>query len=222
MDKLIKKYSEECSFKSKMSNKIWKCTSIIGLIVLILLVVTQNICPHILLLIAIGTISRYICEFINIKQMTLRLGRKYDFKSFIAHQYEYKEYIYSEMDKFQKNWITNYCKRNKLDRIDKLKVLREEVKQVSLDEHIKYINPAIIGGLAIVIWESFILDFIKAIDTSIAIIIALVLIVIISFFITWVEKETKENVRFFNMFDKWSGYERLNQLLLYMMLKCNK
>lgn len=33
--------------------------------------------------------------------------------------------IYKQFDIFQKNWITNYRKKNKINSIEKLKLLRE-------------------------------------------------------------------------------------------------
>ena len=61
--------------------------------------------------------------------------------------------IYNKIDQYQKDWITKYCKKNKLNVINKLEIMIQEIRLKRGKNTIKYINPIIIGTLSITIWE---------------------------------------------------------------------
>ena len=78
-------------------------------------------------------------------------------KKIIVFRNKYEKTTYQKLNEFQKNWISNYCKRNKIDNITKLEIIKNEIKN-RRENRVKYINPIILGTLLIVIWENIAKD----------------------------------------------------------------
>ncbi len=131
-------------------------------------------------------------------------------------------FIYNKIDEFQKDWITKYCKKNKLNSIDKLNILRQELKDEKKLRTTEYINPIIIGTLLISIWEIAIEKIVDKVGFWNMLSLAFVLIIGVSIFIGWIKKIFIEDKEFFIQYKKFSDISRLEELLLYRILKCKK
>ena len=130
--------------------------------------------------------------------------------------------LYLEIDKYQKNWMTNYCKKNKLNEISKLEILRSSLCEERKIKTINYINPIIIGTLTFTIWEIGLQKLSDKIGYINMIFIAIVVAVILSVIIGIMKKEFIEDKEMFFEFDKFESNKRLEDLLLYEILKCKK
>lgn len=217
MEKLIEKYKTDCDILSKVPSILWKS----GLILISALwcfyfVKTKIILRSMLIVFILVLILYKICECIELRDIIKKLKLKYKFKE-VLFSSKVRNEVYKSYNDFQKGWITNYCKRNKLNNIEKLKILREELDKSNTS--VKYLNPVIIGALSIVVWESIIQELVSAVGLIYTIIIAMILVIIISILTGWWNKEWKENKEFFKIFDAFSGNEKLKQLLLYVVVK---
>lgn len=217
MEKLIEKYKKECDILSKLARRLWKSGQLFVIIgCLYFGFKTLNYIMAFILPIILGWVLYKICECIELMDIIKKLKLKYKLKEVLFNS-KVRDEVYKSYDVFQKGWITNYCKRNKLNNIEKLKILSEELDK--RDSSVKYINPVIIGALSIVIWEAIIQELVSAVGLIYTIIIAMFLVIIISILTGWWNKEWKENKEFFKSFDTFSGKERLQQLLVYKVLK---
>ena len=220
IEKIIEKYKEECDILSKLASRLWKSGQLFIIIgCLYYGFKTLNYIMAFILPIILGCVLYKICECIEIMDIIKKLKLKYKLKEVLFNS-KVRNEVYKFYDAFQKCWITNYCKRNKLNNIEKLKILSEELDK--RDTSVKYINPVIIGALSIVIWEAIIQELVSAVGLIYTIIIAMFLVIIISILTGWWNKEWKENKEFFKTFDAFSGKERLQKLLIFRMLKLEK
>ena len=220
MEKLLEKYNKECNITSKLANKIWKIGNTILLITMFLCIIFKGVFISALVLIVTFCFLYIWCEFINIRHIKKILGLKK--VALIANKKKHRKTAYQELDKFQKDWITNYCKKNKLNTIDKLKILREELKQKREGSIIRYLNPVIVGSLLISVWEEGVDAIVEQVGLIYAILPLILSSVIISVIVTEILKQLKEQKEYMNSFKDYSGYTRLEQLLLYRILKSNK
>lgn len=217
MEKLIEKYKKECDILSKLASRLWKSGQLFIVIgYLYYGFKTLNYIMAFILLIIFGWVLYKVCECIELMDIIKKLNLKYKLKEVLFNS-KVRDEVYKSYDDFQKSWITKYCKKNKLNNIEKLKILSEELDK--RDSSIKYINPVIIGALSIVIWEAIIQELVNAVGLIYTIIIAMFLVIVISILTGWWNKEWKEHKEFFKSFDVFSGKERLMQLLVYRMLK---
>jgi len=118
--------------------------------------------------------------------------------------------------------MTNYCKKNKLNEISKLEILRSSLCEERKIKTINYINPIIIGTLTFTIWEIGLQKLSDKIGYINMIFIAIVVAVILSVIIGIMKKEFIEDKEMFFEFDKFESNKRLEDLLLYEILKCKK
>lgn len=160
-----------------------------------------------------------ICEFIELVVITKKLKLNYAKKEILLKQ-KVRNDIYRSYDKHQKDWITKFCKKNKLNNIEKLKILREEISKKQTV--IKYIDLAVIGALLIVVWEILLQYMTEEFGMWSAFLIASFFAIIVSIAIGIAKKEWKEHTEYMNLFDNYMGYERLQQLLVYRMVKVGR
>lgn len=220
MEKLIEKYKEECDILSKLARRLWKSGQLFIIIgCLYYGFKTLNYIMVFILPIILGCVLYKICECIELMDIIKKLKLKYKFKEVLFNS-KIREEVYKSYNDFQKGWITKYCKKNKLNNIEKLKILSEELDK--RDSSVKYINPVIIGALSIVIWEVIIQKLVSVVGLIYAIIVAMFLVIIISILTGWWNKEWKENKEFFRTFDAFSVKERLQKLLFYRIVKVEK
>lgn len=220
MEKLIKKYNEECSFKSKLVNRLWNIGYIVILIIFIFRSINRNnYLINIFLLFTFSIILFLSCNLIMLRKIANKLNIEFSFKELIFKRKTRMD-MYQKLDEFQKKWITNYCKNNKINTIEKLKVIREELGKNN--NIIKYINPTIVGTLSVASWGLICDQMSEKIGTLNTSLIAIIGAFIISIVINVFKKEWKEQVQFMNTFNKYAGYDRLKELILYRILKSNK
>jgi len=220
MEKLINKYNEECSFKSKLVNRLWNIGYIVILIIFIFRSINgNNYLINIFLLFTFSIILFLSCNLIMLKKIANKLNIEFSFKELIFKR-KSRMNMYQKLDEFQKKWITNYCKNNKINTIEKLKVIREELGKNN--NIIKYINPTIVGTLSVASWGLICDQMSEKIGTLNTSLIGIIGAFIISIVINAFRKEWKEQVQFMNTFNKYAGYDRLKELILYRILKSNK
>ena len=222
MEKLIRRYNEECDIIKRCGSKIWKI-GLIGLFLLSLVVYVwlKNYLLSFFILTFFTVILYFICELINVKCICSKLEIVFD-KDDKRKIIKYIKNTYIELDRFQKKWITNYCKINKINKIEKIHLLRECLKQKTEEKNKKYISPIIMATLLLTIWENVIEYLDDHFGIFNTIIIAIIAAVIIALIIEFIRNEFVDQREFFNMFDKISGYKRLDELLIYVAIKCNK
>ena len=83
-------------------------------------------------------------------------------------------------------------------------------------------NPLIIGTLLISVWEVTIERIMDKVGFWNMLSLAIVLIIGLSVFIGWIKKIFTEDKEFFVQYEKFSNISRLEELLLYRILKCKK
>lgn len=98
----------------------------------------------------------------------------------------------------------------------------QEVKKEDERTTIKYINPIIIGTLALSIWEIAIYKIVEKIGFWNLLYLSTVIIILISILIGIIKKEIEEDSELFYNFDEYSNKKRLQELLLYRILKTKK
>lgn len=219
MDKLLKEYKQECAIYSKKASLIWK----IGLVIISIMYIKMSYERHnyiemFILSMVLVLILYFVCLFI-FKKAALKKIYCND-KSKIKAK-KFKE-LFNEINKYQKNWITVYCKKNKINQISKLEILKNSLREERKGKAISYINPIIIGTLVFTIWEIGLQKLCNQIGYFNMICIAIVAAISISIIIGILKKELIENKEFFVEFDKYSNNKRLDDLLLFETLKCKK
>lgn len=219
MGKLLQKYKDECAISSKLASIIWKIGIIILSIVYIKLSYGNQNYFKMFVWLLIGILILYLlCLFFFKRKAFNKIysgkGNKNNCKKL--------KILYLEIDKYQKNWMTNYCKKNKLNEISKLEILRSSLCEERKIKTINYINPIIIGTLTFTIWEIGLQKLSDKIGYINMIFIAIVVAVILSVIIGIMKKEFIEDKEMFFEFDKFESNKRLEDLLLYEILKCKK
>lgn len=217
MEKLIRKYKEECDLSSKLASRMWK----IGQIIIISIFAsyyanTKELGINFIITIIAICVLHFICRCIESVSIARKMKIKCSVKEILLKK-KIRKKIYQEFDIFQKGWITNFCKKNKINNIEKLKIIKEELdKRTTI---IKYIDPIIIGALLIAMWELILQKISEEVGIGNTILIGVFLVIIISIIVGWGKKEWKEQKEFMNLFNRYSGNERLKELLLYRILK---
>lgn len=221
MEKLIYQYNKNCNLTSKSASRLWKIGQVIILLIFFAFYVMYKefIIGFFISLLSI-IILYFICTYIEIIKICSKLKLRVEKKKIIKRVY--RKRLYEEFDTFQKKWITDYCKKNKIDKIEKLKILREGLERKRNNSIIKYIDPIIIGTLLLSVWEILVQKTSEKFGTMSAILICTMISMILSIVIGWIRKEWQEQKEFMSLFNKFSGYHRLSNLLLYRILKTNK
>ena len=222
MEKLIEEFNNTVAIKSKLANFIWEFGIITDSIVYFICTIflKKSVIFCFLLYFVILILLLLISNLFFIKKASKKLGiRTNIIKCFSL---KHIRFIYKKIDEFQKDWITKYCKRNKLNCIEKLNILRQEIRNEKESKTIKYINPLIIGTLLISVWEVTIERIMDKVGFWNMLSLAIVLIIGVSVFIGWIKKIFTEDKEFFVQYEKFSNISRLEKLLLYSILKCKK
>lgn len=221
MQKLFEEYEKIGAIKSKLSNFIWKSGIIICSIIYCINVfnMKQNYYSFLYYLVMI-MILFIISEIIFIRKSAKKLNIEY--KIINIFSLKYIRNIYREIDIYQKRWITDYCNKNKINDFNKLNVLREEIKNEKENSTIKYINPIIIGTLSLTIWEIGLQKVVIKIGFWNMLPLALVIVVGTSVGIGWLTKILLEDKDVFLEFEKFSNKKRLEELMLFRILRSKK
>lgn len=221
MKKLLENYKENGAVKSKLANFIWKAGIIISSIFYCIDVLyykneNNNVLIYLFAIILLFIVSGII--------FIIKVSKKVEFKFNYRKIYSIKQLksFFQAIHEYQKKWITNYWNRNKLNSINKLNIILQEIKAEKDRTTIKYINPIIIGTLSLSIWEIAVQKIVNNTGFWGMLPIAFALILIISISIGWIKKSFLEDKENFNFFETFSSKTRLEELILYKILKCKK
>lgn len=225
MNDLIKKYNSECEIVSKLSDKIWKYSQI-GIYFFTVFIFYYFMFQKKYLLafilsfgfsILFSCVIFYVCMHIN----DFVIARNLNFVNIARKNNINRDTLYKKLDLYQKNWIIDYCKSNNIDSIDKIKILREELKEKiqKTNKKVKLIDyPTIISSIiSNFIFTGFTSTY-SYFNLLLFTIIALTYVYLLKFSIKQFQ-DFSNNESYFN---KYLGYDRLSELLLYCILKSNK
>ena len=218
MEELIRKYNEECDLIPKSCSRIWKVGLVIlSITFLIMYIVFRRLILSGIICMLLILVLYVICEWKSLTIVNKRLS-KYNNKKIDVWQ------TYKELNLFQKKWIMDYCKRNKINKIEKIQIIREYLssKLVEKEKQKQYLNFGTLLALLVGIWESIIQKIEADFDLIPTIIVSLILAYIFSIITQFIKREYEENKKFFNIFESINGLKRLDELLVYAAIKCNK
>ena len=220
MQKLIDKYNAECAIKSTCANIIWKMGIILNSIIYCINVIGLKRNNYILLYFIIIIILFFVSQIVFVVDIGKRIGVKKSSKFLIS--LKYIRSVYKKIEEFQNQWIIKYCKYNKINTINKIQIIFQEIKSKREKSEIKYLNPIIIGTLFLTIWEITIEKLTVNIGFWNMLPIAVISIIGLSVGIGWISKEIIEDKKIFNQFQEYCGNQRLEELLIEVALKCKK
>ena len=219
MRKLLEDYKNNGAVKSRLANFIWK----VGIIIIsifycinVLYYKNNTVLIYFFAIILLFIIS----GIIFIIEASKKIEFKFNYKK--IYSIKHLKSFFQAVHEYQKKWITNYCNRNKLNSINKLNIILQEIKAEKDRTTIKYINPIIIGTLSLSIWGIAIQKIVDNTGFWGMLPIAFALILIISISLGWIKKSFLEDKENFNFFETFSSKTRLEELILYKILKCKK
>lgn len=213
MDKLLENYEKEGAIKSNLANLIWKGGVILFSVLYIVFnyigIKKYNLFIYILIVLFLCVLT----EYIFLREVTKKIGFKVKIKL------RNMKNIYKEIDKYQKNWILNYCKNSKINTFDKLNIILQELKRKREKSNTKYINPVIIGSLLLSTWDTILQQLKENIGFENMLATAIVFAVVISVIIGIIQRMNEEDKEFFARLEYYSSMERLECLIIHSMLK---
>ena len=221
MEKILEDYKENGAVKSKLASFIWKAGVISSSIFYCIDVLYYKKCNCNMLIYFFTILFLFI---ISGSVFIIKASKKvnFDFNYKKIYSIRQLKILVDAINEYQKKWITNYCKKNKLNNFNKLNVLMQELKSEKDRTTIKYINPIILGTLSLTIWEIAIQKVVEKIGFINMLPLAFVSIIGISLIIGWIKKQFLEDKDFIKGFEMFSSKERLIQLILYRILKSKK
>ena len=191
MDKLLENYEKEGAIKSNLANLIWKGGVILFSVLYIVFnyigIKKYNLFIYILIVLFLCVLT----EYIFLREVTKKSGFKVKIKL------RNMKNIYKEIDKYQKNWILNYCKNSKINTFDKLNIILQELKRKREKSNTKYINPVIIGTLLLSTWDTILQQLKENIGFENMLATAIVFAVVISVIIGIIQRMNEEDKEFF-------------------------
>ena len=217
MEKLINKYNKECAIKSKYASFVWKVGIIINIIIYFINTIVLKKNNYFIMFLFTMTVLFIISQLIFVIEIGKKIGIKNNKISL-----KYIRNVYKKTDEFQNKWILKYCNNNKINTVNKVELLIQEIKSKREKNKIKFINPIIIGTLSLTIWEISVKNITDSIGFLNMLPIAFVSVIGISFVIGWISKEINEDGKIFNQFDVYCSKQRLEELLMEVALKCKK
>lgn len=221
MKKLLEDYKENGAVKSKLASFIWK-VGVISSSIFYCIDVLYHKNDNCNMLIYFFTILFLfiISGIVFIIKASKKVNFIFDYKRIFSIRQ--LKLLVNTINEYQKKWITNYCKKNKLNNFNKLNVIMQELKSEKDRTTIKYINPIILGTLSLTIWEIAIQKVVEKIGFINMLPLAFVSIIGISLIIGWVKKQFLEDKDLIRGFETFSSKERLTELILYRILKSKK
>lgn len=220
MDKILNDFYNIASIESKVANFIWIGGMVVNTLVYFLLVINFDFKIYIAIYVLVIFLLLILSNSFFMKKASKKIGIQTSF--FNCFNPKHIRFVYKKIDEFQKDWITKYCKKNKLNNIEKLNIIRQELKFVNESKTTRYINPLIIGTLLISAWEVTIERIVDKYGFWNMLLIAIVIIIGLSIFIGWIKKIYTEDKEFLLQYNYFSNIKRLEELVLYRILKCKK
>lgn len=215
MEEIYEEYEKNGAVKSSLSIFIWKFGVIImtSIYSIVAMCFNQYWYLYLLFYLIIMIVLFGVCKMIFYISVSkkLKLDRHFNL-SFIKE-------IYSKIKEYQQKWIEKYCNDVGINDIEKLKILRQEIKEKNEKSTVKYFNPIIIGSLTLTLWEIGLQKMVDMVGFLNVLSIAIILAIGISVGIGWLMKMLLEDKKVFLEFDKFSSKENLEELLLYIILK---
>lgn len=220
MEEIIEKYNEKCAITSKFASGIWKGAIILFIVAYFYL----YYCGHNVYLVAgFGAIFLVLIfmltEIIFMYRVSRRLGLDYNLKEGFSIQQIKK--VNNAIDKYQKDWITSYCKKRKINTFDKLTLILQGIKDKER-KWIKYVDWTVISGILYSLIPEFIKEILAGGDFTSKIIFGTSLILIISIILNVIRSEFEKFREMFNSVNAFSNLKRLEDLVFYMAMKCKR
>lgn len=215
MEKLKKEYKEKYEVISSRADKIWK----IGMIILTILLtiiyfivdtIVYKIFLFVVFYVLVGSLFK-ICSYIYDKELYKQIQIIYGDKNLIdRYNVEYFEELLNE---YQKRCITEYIRKNKLNKLGKLSIVINELQDEINKSPEKILRESITISGVLGIFTSF-LNF--DIQNSLIVYILQYLMCIMSclYFLLGLRK-----LYDCKTFSKYIGLERLKELLIHAALK---
>ncbi len=221
MEKILEDYKENGAVKSKLASFIWKAGVISSSVFYCIdaLYYKNKNCNMLLYFFTI-----LFLFIISGSVFIIKASKKvnFDFNYKKIYSIRQLKILVDAINEYQKKWITNYCKKNKLNNFNKLNIIMQELKSEKDRTTIKYINPIILGTLSLTIWETAIQKVVEKIGFINMLPLAFVSIIGISLIIGWIKKQFLEDKDFIKGFETFSSKEKLIELILYRILKSKK
>ena len=221
MRNLLEEYKNDGAVNSRLANFIWKSGIIISSIFYCIYFLYYKNENNNLLIYFFAIILLFI---VSGTTFIIKASKKIEFNFNYKRIYSIKQLksLFQAIHEYQKKWIVNYCNRNKLNSINKLNIILQEIKAENDRTTIKYINPIIIGTLSLSIWEIAVQKIVNNTGFWGMLPIVFALVLIISISIGWIKKSFLEDKENFNIFETFSSKTRLEELILYKILKFKK
>lgn len=221
MEEILEEYKKECALKSKLASLVWKLWMITSLITYFYSAFhgynTWLVAAGILLL----TILIFMVEqIIFLRYVSKKLEINYSFRD--GFDLKKMKKIYSKIESFQKNWITNFCKKKKIDTFNKLNLILTELKIKKEKATTKYVEWGLVSSIVLSLLQNWINDASDEMNLINKLVMGLIVAVIISFLVNFLKNNTKKFKKFFLEPDLYSNIERLEELIFYKIMKSKK
>ncbi len=212
MKDIIKRYKEECEIVSKVASKIYQLGTTILIILFVLISLILNDIFKILISIPILLLISYILFMLCSKIYDKELETKAKKVAKLDKHTKRMEFE-SVIDEYQKSWISNYVRKNKLRKLSKLSIVIDEIqKEIDRKSINKYIEILIIPAVF-----SFVIDIAKSNSINESAVLFVRYIICVG--VTMSSVYCINNLNIYNVFNKYIGLERLKQLLIYIAIK---
>ena len=139
MRNLLEEYKNDGAVNSRLANFIWKAGIIISSIFYCMDVLYYKNENNKLLIYFFAIIVLFISSGIT---FIIKASKKIEFNFNYKKIYSIKQLksLFQAIHEYQKKWFVNYCNRNKLNSINKLNIILQEIKAAKDRTTIKYIN----------------------------------------------------------------------------------
>lgn len=151
-------------------------------------------------LIAAGILLLTILIFMIEQIIFLRyVSKKLEINYSIRDGFDVKKMkkICSKIESFQKNWITNFCKKKKIDTFNKLNLILTELKIRKEKATTKYMEWELVSSIVLSLLQNWINDTSNEMNLINKLVMGLIIAVIISFFISFFKNNTNKFKNFF-------------------------
>ena len=220
MEEIIEKYNKECAVNCKLASGIWKVSIIVFIIAYFYLYYRGH---NVYLVAGLGAIFLVLVfmltEIFFMYKASRRLSLDYNLKEGFSIQQIKK--VNNAIDKYQKDWITSYCKKRKINTFDKLSLILQELRDRER-KWIKYVDWTVISGILYSLIPEFIKEFLAEGNFTSKVILGASLILIISIILNIIRSEFEKLREMFNSVNAFSNLKRLEDLVFYMAMKCKR
>ena len=211
MKKIIEQYNKECEIPPKGISIFYQVIIIVLMVLFTLISLNSNnifmilICIPILFVVFVVLYST--CSIIYTKQLKAKIKETLKLNDNV-NTVNYEEII----DQYQKKWISNYIRKNKLRKFSKLSIiineLQQEIDKKSIKKYIEILIIPAIFSLAVDIANS---NGVNDVVLFVRYIICTGVTISVVYFLN--------NLGDYNRFKRYIGLERLKELLIHAAIK---